>query len=69
MSISHKSGLLVSAAFLLLPANAAAQSTVKPAEAAAGSAGLEEIVVTAQQRGEKCHATARDRDRAGRVGR
>ena len=61
MSISHKSWLMFSAAVLLTPGAAFAQSAQpvpSSADAKADNGGLEEIVVTAQQRGENLQKAA-----------
>ncbi|WP_310533730.1 TonB-dependent receptor [Novosphingobium sp.] len=61
MSISHKSWLMFSAAVLLTPGAAFAQSAEpfpSSADAEADNDGLEEIVVTAQQRGENLQKAA-----------
>ncbi len=69
MAISSKTWLMFSAAVVLLPAAATAQSTASPqgpaqvggstaADAATNGGGLQEIVVTAQQRGETLQRAA-----------
>ncbi|MEY2926533.1 MAG: hypothetical protein RL367_1010 [Pseudomonadota bacterium] len=56
MSVHSKTWLMLSAAALISPAMAVAQTPQKPA--AADENGLEEIVVTAQQRGENLQKAA-----------